>query len=140
MTSKASWARRTWIAAALLVVGLLLIGCAYSSVKLEWVETQREGYWSATYDSFDGIKATMCLLQEDQIINLNYDLDVTQGALSVAVIQPDGNWLWSKTFEEPTAGSIALVPQMAGRHRFRVEGEATSGGFALSWDLDGGDE
>jgi len=140
MTGKAKWVRVAIVCGVVVLAGAVLAGCGYSAVRLAWVETQMEGYWSATYDTFDGVDATMCLVREGQVIHLSYDLNVDEGKLTVAVIEPDGSRLWTRTFEEPVAGSATVVTKMAGRHAVRVEGEATSGGFDLTWNLDEGQE
>ena len=143
MTNKAKWVRVAVVSGVVLIVGVLLSGAmlvanavmsgnAYSTVKKVWAETRFEGHWSATYDTFDGLEGAMCLLREDQVIHLSYDLNVKKGKLTVAVIQPDGSRLWTKTVEQPGAGSTTLVTKMAGRHTIRMEGEATSGGFELT--------
>jgi len=151
MTGQARWVRVAVLSGVIFLAGMLLCGAvlvanaatskhAYSTVKRVWTETRFEGHWSATYDTFDGLEGTVCLLREGQVINLSYDLNVEKGMLTVVVIQPDGSRLWTKTVEEPLAGVATLVTKMAGRHTFRVQGEATSGGFDLTWNLGSGDK
>ena len=133
---KRAWVRVLLSALTLLLTSILLIGCGSNTVKLGWSESRLPGCWRADYSTFEGVEQITFLAQKGQTVNLDYDVAVEKGSLTLKVVGPDGASLWEESFGEAADGVVTLtVPQKA-RYQMRVEGEETGGSFDLSWNME----
>ena len=74
--------------------------------------------------------------QAGETIGLDYDVDVEKGTLAMTLIDPDGDTLWARTFEEDVEDSVQIEVPEGGRFRLRIEGESTGGAFKIAWRVE----
>lgn len=122
-------------ALASLLMTSLLAGCGSSTVKIGWVGSSGPGRMGYRYTTFDGVERKMFRSEADQAITLDYDVTVEKGALVLKVVAPDGEGLWEETFREDASDTVTLMAPQNGLCTIRVEGQATGGGFDLSWSV-----
>jgi len=120
-------------ALALLLMISLLVGCGSSTVKVGWVGSSDPGHMGYRYTAFDGVERKTFRSEAGQIIGLDYDVTAEKGELVLKVVDPDGKVIWDETFREDTAGIVTLATPLDGFHTIRIEGQATAGGFDISW-------
>jgi len=124
------------LALASLLMASLLAGCVSSTVKVGWVGSSDLGHMGYRYTTFDGVERKMFRAEADQTIALNYHVIIEKGALVLKVVAPDGETLWEETFRKDSADTVTLAAPQNGFHTIRIEGQATGGGFDLSWSVD----
>ena len=128
-------------ALALLLMTSLLVGCGSSTVKVGWVGSSGPGHMGYSYTmgyrytTFDGVERKTFRLEAGQTITFDYDVTVEKGALLLKVVDPDGENLWETTFRKDAADTVTLTASQNGLHTVRIEGQATSGSFDISWSV-----
>ena len=85
------------------------------------------------FTTFDGVERKTFRSEAGQIIGLDYDVTAEKGELVLKVVDPDGKVIWDEAFREDTAGIVTLATPLDGFHTIRIEGQATAGGFDISW-------
>jgi len=130
--------RRSMLVTALVVaIGSLLVGCgARSSLRIGWLEAGGPGHKDVRYKLFSGLERTSFRAQAGETIELDYDLEVERGTLAVSLVDPDGEDLWARTFEEEAQDVVRVEAQQGGRFRLNIEGESTRGGFEITWRVE----
>ena len=126
--------RRTKMAAVVLfvVVGLVA-GCGRSSLRIGWRETTGLRHRTARYRSFDGVERASFRVRSGDTIEVDYEVEVDEGTLTLGLTDPDGEPLWEETFQENAADVLRLNARRDGRYRIRIEGDSTRGAFDVSW-------
>ena len=127
--------KATLLALASLLMTSLLVGCVSSTVKVGWVGSSDLGHIGYRYTTFDGMERKTFRAEAGQTISLDYDVTVEKGALVLKVVAPDGKALWEETFREDAADTVTLTAPQNGFHTVHIEGQATGGGFDLSWSV-----
>ena len=122
-------------ALALVLMSTLLSGCGSSSIRIGWTESSGLNHKSAQYASFDGVERKTFRAEDGQTITLDYDVAVKKGTLVLAIVGPDGESLWEEPLRENGSDTVTLTTSQQGVHTIHIEGEDTSGGFDLSWNL-----
>jgi hypothetical protein len=126
--------RRTIVVAAvLLMAARLVVGCGRSSLRIGWRETSGLRHRTARYRSFDGLERASFRAQSGETIELDYEVEVEEGTLTLALTAPDGEPLWEETFERDAADVLRLSAPQSGRYQLRIEGNSTRGAFDVSW-------
>jgi len=132
---------------ALLLVSALTIGCgARSSLRIGWLESGGPRHKTARYRTFSGVERASFRVEEGQTVEIDYEINVEKGTLTLSVTDPDGEIVWEETFEEAVGdggepelsfrGEHALEPvAQTGRYKLRIEGDRTGGSFDLSWEV-----
>jgi hypothetical protein len=128
--------RATLSALTPLLISILLIGCGSSNVRLGWSESKLPGCWHADYSTFEGVERTTFLAQQGQMVNLDYNVVVEKGSLTLKVVGPDGESLWEESFGEAADGAVTLRVSQKERYQVCVVGEDTGGSFDLSWHVE----
>jgi len=116
-----------------LLLGILLSSC--SKTQVGWVETNFGNDFTASYQLFDGIETEKIKIDAGETFSLSYDVNVTDGALTLQFSDPDNNVIWEKTFLEDAKDSYDFTPQKSGRFTLTVSGDQTKGRFDLTWDI-----
>ena len=127
--------RLTLASIALLALIGLTVGCGRSSLRIGWRETSGLRHKDASYKSFDGVERGSFRAQAGEPIVLDYALEVDEGSLTMVLVDPDGNRIWSETFHEDDADVKRLTAPSGGRYSVRIQGVSTSGGFEISWQV-----
>ncbi|MBS3754021.1 MAG: hypothetical protein KGY46_11645, partial [Anaerolineales bacterium] len=70
-------------------------------------------------------------------IQLDIDVQVEEGSLAINLEDPEGNQVWMRTYQEDVEESASLSAPESGRYYLRMVGEATEGGYEISWDVEG---
>ena len=123
-----------WLTLFLLLAGLLA-ACGRSTVEIGMMETTLPGSWEASYRTFSGAKRNTFGADAGETLVLDYKVVVDKGMLSLRVENPDGEDLWDLSLEEEAADTVEVPLNTDGRYTIVVEGDATGGGFDLSWEL-----
>jgi len=121
-------------ALALLLMTSLLVGCGSSTVKVGWVGSSGPGHMGYHYTTFDGVERKAFRAEAGQTMTFDYDITIEKGAMVLKVCDPD-TVLWEGTFREDAADTITLTASQNGLHTVRIEGQATSGSFDISWSV-----
>jgi hypothetical protein len=123
---------------ALLPAASLLVDCgARSSLRIGWRETDGLKGKSACYASFSGLERRTLRLDAGETVALTYDVEVEEGALTLSLVDPDGEPLWKETFQQGAADEIRVRAPRNGRYELRIEGHQTGGSFDFSWRVHG---
>ena len=123
--------------AGLLLAGMLT-GCGApghgaAAYRVGFVGSSGPGHAEYRYTAFDGVERHTFHAEAGQVIDLDYEVAVDKGALSLELVAPDGKSLWEETFHENGAGSQALALPQDGVYTVRMSGQATAGRFDVSW-------
>jgi len=113
--------RNTLMAAILVLLVGLLVGCSQTSVRLGWMETSLPGHVKATFAEFAGTETRTVLAQPGETHYPEYDAEVDHGSLYLEV-------------DDPCGETTALSVYRAGCYTISVQGEATEWGFDLKWE------
>jgi len=124
------------IGLVVLLLALALVGCSgRSSLKRGWVETNGLSHLDIRYNYFEGIERRSFRAAEGQDINLEADLQVEDGALTVRLIDPSGELIWEESYSEDAEFSLAVEAEREGRYKLEMEGESAEGGFEIDWEV-----
>lgn len=126
------------VAVSLLTVVGLMVGCGRSDLRVGWLETSGLRHKTARYRSFDGLERASFRAQSGETIELDYEVEVERGTLTLTLTDPDGEPLWEETFQEDAADALRLSAPQSGRYRLRIEGDSTQGAFDISWQTENG--
>jgi hypothetical protein len=121
------------LAVSLLTVAGLVVGCGRSSLRIGWRETSGLRHKTARYRSFDGLERASFRARSSESVELDYEVEVEEGTLTLTLTGPDGTTLWEETFEEDAADVLRLNASQSGRYQLRIEGDSTRGAFDVSW-------
>jgi hypothetical protein len=125
--------RKALLAALLVALVGLLVGCRGSSVRLGWIETSSPGHIAASYSEFTGTEVRTIQAQPGDTLCLEYDAEVDKGSLRLEVEDPFGQIIWCTSLCEDCGESNALPVEEGGCYTVLVWGEETAGSFDLSW-------
>jgi len=117
------------------ILGALLIGCGCGNLRIGWREFSGAGRERASYASFDGVQTRTFRAEAGTRIELECEITVEEGSLAISLTAPDGEALWEERFEGSRETSVNVTAPADGRYLLRVTGEATGGGFDISWDV-----
>jgi len=120
---------------ALLVVTGLLVGCGGTSLRIGWRESDRLNRSTARYVSFSGVERKGFRAEAGEMIEVDYDVEVEEGALTISLLDPQENRVFHRTFRERAADVESMSAPRSGRYKLRIEGEATKGSYDVSWDV-----
>ena len=120
-----------------LVVMLLLgaAGCGSSSLRIGWREFGGRNRTQAKYVTFDGMRTETVKVRAGQTIELSCDVTVDKGVLRAELLAPDGEQVWSETFEEDRDAFVTTEARESGRYILRLQGDKTGGGFDVNWEV-----
>ena len=120
---------------ALLLALVLLAGCTYQSgVALMMNGDTKPGDMHYSYQRFDGFKAIPFRSEGGQTLQVRYDVAVDEGSLTIQLIGPDHETVWSAQVAEDAADSQAVQLEQSGLYTLRVNGDNTSGSFNVRWE------
>jgi hypothetical protein len=125
------YARKTLLAAILVMLTGPLAGCDQSSIRLGWVETSSPGHLKASYGEFTGTETRTVLAQPGETLYLEYDVEVNRGNLRLEVDDPYGQAIWCVALCTDCGETKALPVSKAGCYTISIQGEATEGSFDL---------
>ena len=129
---------RRWITLAaltLLALTALLAGCGSSNLKIGWRETSNFKRKHAEYVTFDGTQSKAFRAEAGQTIQLDGEVTVEKGTLHLRLASPGGETLWEESYQEGGDASVSMTAPEDGLYTLHIEGEATSGGFDISWSV-----
>lgn len=131
--------RRKFLYAFLAVfLAVFVFGCSgVSSLKKGWVETSGLRHTNVRYHYFNGVEQMSFRAAEGDEIQLDFEVQVEEGSLRIKLEGPDGNEVWSKSYQEDAEGSASMNAPEKGRYHLRVAGEETEGGYEISWGVEG---
>jgi methionine-rich copper-binding protein CopC len=131
--------RRKFLYAFLAVfLAVFVFGCSgVSSLKKGWVETSGLRHTNVRYQYFDGVEQMSFRAAKGDEIQLDFEVQVEEGSLRIKLEGPDGNEVWSKSYQEDAEGSASMNAPEKGRYHLRVAGEETEGGYEISWGVEG---
>jgi hypothetical protein len=121
------------LAALVVAVVGLLVGCRGSSVRLGWVETSSPGHIAASYSEFTGTEVRTIQAQVGDTLCLEYEAEVDGGNLRLEVQDPFGQTIWCESLCEDSCQNEVLPVDVPGCHTILVWGEETAGSFDLTW-------
>jgi hypothetical protein len=87
------------------------------------------------YDLFSGQEQKTLNLDQDQVLDLNFDIQVDDGSLTLQLIDEDGNVSWEESFLDDSSGSVDLQIDDDGLYEISINGQKTKGGFEIDWEL-----
>ena len=126
--------RMVLMAVGSVVIAALLIGCGGpSSLRIGWIGQDGLRSKSARYQLFSGVKRGSFDAKAGEMIVLEYAVEVQEGTLALSLNDPDGEALWSATFEERRTDEVRVEATQDGRYGVVIEGESTRGSFEVAW-------
>jgi hypothetical protein len=132
--------RAVLIALALLTMGAALIGCRRSRLSVGLRDT---------YTSFSGVEQKVLRLEAGETLELDYEVAVETGELTLLLLGPDGETIWREQFEGAEGSETVAdashsgrkevaVGEESGRYELRIIGRDTKGSFDISWRVEDG--
>ena len=124
------------VGVALVVTSTLLIGCgARSSLRVGWVANDGPTRRRARYTSFSGLERASFRAEAGEMIEIEYEVEVAEGTLTIELLDPEGDRVVYERFEEHDSDMVAVSAPRSGRYRLRIEGEKTRGRYDVSWEV-----
>lgn len=117
------------------LVAFLAPACSTSQVRVDFIGSQRGNHMEFDYDLFTGHEQKTFDLEQGQTMDLDYDLQVESGSLTLQFIDNSGMVSWEESFQDDAAGSATLNIDRDGLYKLSVSGEKAKGGFEIDWDL-----
>jgi hypothetical protein len=117
------------------LVALVAPACSSSQVRVGFVGSQFGNRMDFDYDLFSGQEQKTLNLDQDQVLDLNFDIQVDDGSLTLQLIDEDGNVSWEESFLDDSSGSVDLQIDDDGLYEISINGQKTKGGFEIDWEL-----
>jgi hypothetical protein len=117
---------------SVILVTLLMSGC--SGLRLGWSASSWRGHSSASYVEFNGVEEKQVRLEDGETMELAYEVEVDDGALTIAVQDPDRRTVWEATLEEDARDQVEITAETAGRYNVVIWGAETKGSFDVTWE------
>jgi hypothetical protein len=123
-------------AVRVIVIGLALLLCACQTTngtRIGWSSSVRATEYSAAYATFNGTASIPINIRENRV-SFTYQVEVSKGALSIAVQDPQGQGIWRTTLHGNSSGGRVLDTPRTGSYTLQVEGQNTGGSFDIHWN------
>lgn len=117
------------------LIALVSPACSSSQVRVGFIGSQVGNRMAFDYELFSGQEQKTLNLDRGQTLDLNFDVQVERGSLTLQLIDKDGAVSWEESFEDDSAGSVDLEIDGDGFYRISVSGQKTEGGFDIDWEL-----
>lgn len=129
---------RLALLAALLLLALLAVGCDGASIGV--VETNGLNSTRANFETLNERKSRDENLARNEVLTLNYLVQVEKGALTVQIENPQEEvvWEWSGSAGDTVDDQVAIRAEEAGEYTIAVVGDGAGGRYELSWTTDDG--
>jgi len=124
------------VGVVVLILGGVLVGCGRSGLRIGWLEAGGLRHKTARYRLFDGLERASFRAQSGETIEVDYEVDVERGTLTLILVSPEGERLWEEAFEQDAADTVHLSAPQSGRYRLHIEGDSTRGAFDVSWQTE----
>jgi hypothetical protein len=136
-------AGRRRLALAIVALALVAVGIEFAVEGPPWAGNQRvlwrgssvPGHVGAHFRYFDGRDDRPFSADAGETLTLVYDLAPDQGTLTLRLLSPGGDALWTRSATGPAAGTTAIPLPEGGRYRIDVKGEKSRGSFAVDYRL-----
>lgn len=127
--------RRILLTMTLLLTAACVIACQSSSLRVGWRAFDGLRRKRARYTSFTGVERKSFRAEAGQMIELDYEVEVEEGTLTVQLLDPDHDRVFHKAIREDAADVVPVSAPRSGRYEVRIEGDATKGSYDVSWDV-----
>jgi len=118
---------------ASLMILIVLTAC---TIKVGWVSINFGNRFSASYRRFDGKQVDRIRIKPAETLILNYEVEVNKGALTLQMINPQGDLIWTEKFLEDEESQFVFTAETGGIYKVIVMGEQTGGSFKLDWVIE----
>jgi len=125
---------KTTFLAQIVLLAVLLIGCASSQYRMGWIEVRDENSIRCSYSRFDGKEKVGIKAEEGQEFRLSTDVEVSEGVLTIQLFDPDDSLVWEERSAEDNAKVENLVLKTSGQYKLIITGDDTNGSFDISWE------
>ena len=115
---------------------ILLVSLTACTIKVGWVSINFGNRFSASYQHFNGKQVDRIRMKPGETLTLNYEIEVDKGALSLQIINPQGDPIWVENFLEDARSHFAFRSETGGVYKAIVLGEQTGGSFKLDWVIE----
>jgi hypothetical protein len=119
-----------------LLLTLLLTACQASSLRIGFVQRASDKRMSLRYQTFTAIEEQQETLEAGDTLVLAYDVVVTKGALTIAILDPEGTAVWDTTLREDGSNRVRIPITVGGVYTVRFRGDDTGGRTELSWEIE----
>lgn len=124
--------RMTTTFSLLLAIVLFAACAAQSSLLVNAMENNGNGFWNLHYERFDGSKDRQINLSGKGPHTIRVDIETNEGALDLSIEDDAGTQLYRGS-ELPTS-SFEVEADSEGTYHIRLEADNHSGGFSVEWE------
>jgi hypothetical protein len=93
------------------------------------------GHISCSYGTFTGTEHSTFNAEAGQSVQIRYDVTVHKGEVTICLLDPAGQTLWTASFNHGECGWYEVPLGETGLHRLEVNGERTGGAFTVDWEV-----
>ena len=115
---------------------ILLVFFTACTIKVGWVSKNIANRFSASYYLFEGKQVDRIRLKPAESLTLDYDIEVEKGSLSLQIINPQGEIIWTVKFLEDAESQLVFIAETGGLYKVIVLGENAKGSFKLDWVIE----
>jgi hypothetical protein len=116
----------------LLILLILLSACTR---KIGWVGMNYDSKMKASYTGFNGPESAIIRLDAGEEFVLQYQVTVEEGGLMLQLTGPEGQIVWTETFQADDEGQFQFTTENGGRYLLQAIGSETRGSYDLSWEM-----
>ncbi len=121
---------------ASLALGMgLYAGADRGGLRIGWVEITGLARKRCTYRYFSGREIQRFRVDAGETVELDYEVEVEKGALTIRIEDPDNDQVWQKRMSEDDEGIFEFVAEKPGTYTIVVLGDGTRGSFEIEWDI-----
>lgn len=127
------------------ITALILGGCTsgsfhlgdvkFGEVRIGMMGSNSPRGMAYQYRTFSGFEQGSLETKSAGSIDLEYDVAITKGSLTIQVMDPSEETLWEKDFDESAQGRVELEAEQPGRYQIFVQADDAGGSFELTWDV-----
>jgi hypothetical protein len=123
---------RKFTVTILLILFVMLSACTR---KIGWVGMNYDSKMKASYTGFNGPESAIVRLDAGEEFELQYQVAVEEGGLTLQLTGPGGQVVWTETFRANDEGQFQFTSENGGRYLLQAIGSETRGSYDLSWEM-----
>jgi hypothetical protein len=115
----------------------MLTGCDKSRISVGMIGNKMPSRISYHFHLFSGQKNGTVKVKNEQIINIEYEVEINDGSLSIGLQNPSKEIIWESNFTEghSETNTVEVTADKEGKYKIIIKGQKAKGSFNVSWKV-----
>lgn len=124
--------RKSFLIMSVFLLVFTLSGCTYFNVSVADITNSEEGKISRTCSYWSGFGDRKIVIEKDGQ-EINFVIDMTEGTLTLTLVNSDGEEVYALTKEGECKEVISYTAEESGRYILKEKGSKFKGSYQIIW-------